>query len=292
MSEPAEPKPAEPTPDEGTRALDAVAAWEAPAVEARPEEALVIDIDGFSGPLDLLLALARTHKIDIARLSLLPLVDQYLAFIVEAKKLNLEIAADYLVMAAWLTFLKSRLLLPKEKDEQGDISAEEMEARLAFRLMRLDAMRTAAGQLMTRKRLGLDIFPRGEPEAVRTVRETTWTAEIFDLLKAYGDQRRRTIKRVHVVKKRTVWSIKDARRRLEVLVGQSTGGWVQLDMFLEQYLPAPQPGSDVGRTVLASSFGATLELAREGFIEIRQEAPFTPIYMRRKQAGADWEKVG
>jgi segregation and condensation protein A len=286
-------EPDQPSPENSASALDAAAAaWEAPAVDARPEEALVVDIDGFSGPLDLLLALARTHKIDIACLSLLPLVDQYLAFIAEAKKLNLEIAADYLVMAAWLTFLKSRLLLPKEKDEAGNLSAEEMEARLAFRLMRLDAMRTAAGQLMTRKRLGLDIFPRGAPEAVRTIRETTYTAEIFDLLKAYADQRRRTIKRVHVVKKRTVWSIKDARRRLEALVGQSTGGWVQLDMFLEQYLPAPQPGSDVGRTVLASSFGATLELAREGYIEIRQEAPFAPIYMRRKQAGTDWEKVG
>jgi segregation and condensation protein A len=276
--------PAEPSPEESASALEAsVAAWEAPAAaEARPEEALVVDIEGFSGPLDLLLALARTHKIDIARLSLLPLVDQYLAFIAEARKVNLELAADYLVMAAWLAFLKSRLLLPREKDEEGTMSAQEMEARLAFRLMRLDAMRTAAARLMTRKRLGLDIFPRGAPEQVKTIRETTWTAEIFDLLKAYADQRRRTIKRVHVVRKRTVWSIKDARRRLEALVGQSTGEWVQLDMFLEQYLPSPQPGTDVGRTVLASSFGATLEMAREGLIELRQEAPFAPIYMRRK----------
>ena len=286
--------PDQPASDESASALAAAAAaWEAPvAADVRPEQALSVDIDGFSGPLDLLLALARTHKIDLARLSILPLVDQYLAFIAEAKKLNLEIAADYLVMAAWLAFLKSRLLLPKEKDDAETMSGEEIAARLQFRLLRLDAMRTAAARLLTRKRLGLDIFPRGAPEAVRTVRETTYTAEIYDLLKAYADQRRRTIKRVHVVKRRTVWSINDARRRLETLVGASNGGWLQLDMFLEQYLPSPQPGVDMGRTVLASSFGATLEMAREGMIELRQDAPFAPIYMRRKEAGAASEKVG
>ena len=278
-------------PPDGIEAL--AAAWEAPfAVDARPEEALVVDIEGFSGPLDLLLALARTHKIDLARLSILALVEQYLAFIAEARKVNIEIAADYLVMAAWLAFLKSRLLLPKEKGDENGPSGEDLAARLAFRLQRLEAMRRVAIQLMTRKRLGLDVFARGAPEPVRTVRETVYTAEIFDLLKAYADQRRRTIKRVHVVKRRTVWSIKDARRRLEALVGRSPGDWVQLDMFMEQYLLPPQQGPDVDRSVLASSFGATLEMAREGMIDLRQEAPFAPIYMRRKAAGATWEQVG
>src|SRR5262245_8911734 len=269
------------------------AAWEGPApADALPDEAMLVDIEGFSGPLDLLLALARTHKIDLARLSILALVDQYLAFIAEARRINLEIAADYLVMAAWLAFLKSRLLLPKDKDDQAGPSGEEMAARLAFRLQRLEAMRQVAAQLMKRSRLGIHVFGRGSPEAVRTVRETVYTAQIYDLLKAYADQRRRTIKRVHVVKQRVVWSIKDARRRLERLVGGGAVDWVQLDMFLEQYVMPPEPGPGVGRSVLASSFGATLEMAREGMIEIRQDAPFAPIYMRRKGDGATWERVG
>ena len=267
--------------------VDETAAWDAPvtSVEIRPEEALSVDIAGFSGPLDLLLALARTHKIDLAHISILALVNQYLEFIAEARRINLEVAADYLVMAAWLAFLKSRLLLPKEKVADDGPTGDELKALLHFRLQRLDAMRKVSAQLMTRKRLGQDVFYRGRPETVRTVREVVWTAEIFDLLKAYADQRRRTIKRVHVVKKRLVWSIKDARRQLETLVGRSTGEWVQLDLFLNQYLPIePSPG--VGRSVLASSFGASLEMAREGMIELRQEQLFGPIHMRRAPAPA------
>src|SRR5690606_4775391 len=143
-------------------------------------------------------------------------------------------------------------LLPRESKDEAEPSGEELAQRLAFRLMRLEAMREAAAKLMSRVRLGRDVFPRGMPEGMRTVRETTYTAQVYDLLKAYADQRSRTVKRVHVVKARTVWSIKDARQLLEALVGESTGDWVQLDLFLEQYLPAP----DAGRTVLASSFGA------------------------------------
>ena len=270
---------------------DDVSAWEAPVTaglaspdEVRPEDALAIDIAGFSGPLDLLLALARTHKIDLAQISVGALVDQYLAFIAEAKRINLEVAAEYLVMAAWLAYLKSRLLLPKEKSADEEPSGEELKARLYFRLQRLEAMRRVSAQLMTRKRLDQDVFYRGAPETVRTVRETIWTATIYDLLKAYGDQRRRTIKRVHVVKKRQVWSIKEARRQLETLVGRSTGEWVQLDLFLHQYLPV-EAAPAVSRSVLASSFGATLEMAREGLIELRQDAMFGPIQMRRA-AGA------
>ena len=255
----------------------------------RPDEALVVNIAGFEGPLDLLLALARTHKLDLAKISIGALVDQYLAFILEARRLRLELAADYLVMAAWLAFLKSKLLLPKEKSDDLDPSGEELAARLAFRLRRLDAMRQAAAQLMTRKRLGVDVFERGMPEGMKTIRERQYGAEIYDLIKAYADQRKRnTIRRAHVVKRRVVWSIKDARLRLEKLVGASAGGWVQLDFFLEQYLPAPE----FGRTALASSFGATLEMAREGLIEIQQAAAFAPIYMRRRETGAQWERVG
>jgi len=267
--------------------------WELPDAENAPSasEALIVDVAGFEGPLDLLLALARTQKVDLARISVLALVEQYLAFIGEAQRLKLEIAGDYLVMAAWLAFLKSRLLLPKEKVEPGEQSAEEMAQKLAFRLARLEAMRNAIAQIMTRKRLGRDVFGRGSPEGVRTVRDTEWTAQIYDLLKAYADQRRRTVKVSHVVKARKVWSIKDARSRLEKLVGESAGAWVQLDLFLNRYLPQGQEPEEA-RTVIASSFGATLEMAREGYVELQQEAPFAPLYVRKREDGATWQQIG
>ncbi len=264
--------------------------WEAPGIDDLPAraDAFVVDVEGFEGPLDLLLALARTHKVDIAKVSILALVEQYLQFITQAQKLKIEIAADYLVMAAWLAYLKSRLLLPRDKEDPDTTSAEDLAQRLAFRLMRLDAMRNAAAQLMTRKRLGRDVFARGQPETVTTTRDTTYTAEVYDLLKAYAEQRRRTIRLVHVVKARKVWSIKDARLRLEKLVGKTGGDWTQLDMFLEQYLPS----GDEQRSAIASSFGATLEMAREGLVELRQDEPFAPIYMRKTNSGAAWKRVG
>lgn len=256
----------------------------------RPEEALQIDVDGFAGPLDLLLALARTQKVDLAKISVLALVDQYLIFINEARTLRLELAADYLVMAAWLAFLKSKLLLPREVKTGDEPTGEELAARLAFRLMRLNAMRDAAAKLMTRRRLGIDIFARGMPEAIKLIRETRPSATVYDLLKAYTDQRQKAVvKRVHTVKRRTVWSIKDARVRLEAMVGR-TGEWVQLDFFLEQYLPGPE----LGKTVMASSFGASLEMAREGLVELRQSEPYAPIFMRRLAPGSQssWERIG
>lgn len=273
-----------------TEPASSIEAWEAPSADdaPHPQEMLVVDLEGFEGPLDLLLAMARLQKVDLSRISILALAEQYLSFIAEAGKLRLELAADYLVMAAWLAYLKSRLLLPKESKNEAEPSGEELAQRLSFRLMRLEAMREAAARLMTRSRLGRDVFARGMPEGMRTVRETTYTAQIYDLLKAYAEQRSRTVKRVHVVRARTVWSIKDARQRLEALVGESTGNWVQLDLFLERYLPAP----DASRTVLASSFGATLEMAREGIVEIRQDAPFAPIYMRKKDGQSDWQRIG
>ena len=276
--------------EETSDAGRSVESWDMPGPDdaPQPHEALVVALDGFEGPLDLLLAMARLQKVDLSQLSILALAEQYLSFIAEANRLRLEIAADYLVMAAWLAYLKSRLLLPRQSKDEVEPSGEELAQRLAFRLRRLEAMREAAAKLMTRARFGRDVFARGMPEGMRTVRETTYAAQIYDLLKAYAEQRSRTVKRVHVVKARTVWSIKEARERLEAMVGESTGNWVQLDLFLERYLPAP----DAGRTVLASSFGATLEMARDGVIEIRQDAPFAPIYMRKRDGQSDWQRIG
>lgn len=275
--------------DTGQIADDA-SGWEAPDSELAPSasEALIVDVAGFEGPLDLLLALARTHKVDISKISILGLVDQYIGYISEAQRLKIEVAADYLVMAAWLTFLKSRMLLPREKETGDEPSADEMAQRLAFRLMRLEAMRRAIGELMTRKRLGRDVFQRGMPEKIETVSEVRWTAEIFDLLKAYSQLRQRTVKVTHVVKARRVWSIKQARTKLEDLVGQAIGDWVELDDCLRAYLGNTEAEE---KTVVASSFGATLEMAREGLIELKQEEPFSPIYMRRREAGAEWQRL-
>jgi len=261
--------------------------WEAGDEAPRLEEALVISLDGFAGPLDVLLALARTQKVDLTKISVLALAEQYLVFIAHARKLRLELAADYLVMAAWLAYLKSKLLLPREPSTADQPSGEELAARLAFRLKRLEAMRNAAATLMTRRRLGRDVFPRGMPEGVRTIRVRQYTAVVYDLLKAYAEQRSRTVKRVHVVPRRTVWSIKDARERLQTLIGRGVAQWVQLDMYLEQYLPGPE----LARTALASSFGATLEMARDGLVELSQAEPFAPIYMRRREDGAEWQRV-
>jgi len=263
------------------------AVWEASEEGPREEEALVVALDGFEGPLDVLLILARTQKVDLAKISVLALAEQYLLFIAQAQKLRLELAADYLVMAAWLAYLKSRLLLPRESAGDDQPSGEELAARLAFRLQRLEAMRGAAATLMTRKRLGRDVFARGMPEGVRTIRVRQFTAAIYDLLKAYAEQRKRTVKRVHVVPRRVVWSIKEARDRLQALVGKCDASWVQLDMFLEQYGAAP----DIARTALASSFGATLEMARDGLLELSQAEPFAPIYVRKREDGAQWQRV-
>jgi segregation and condensation protein A len=192
-------------------------------------------------------------------------------------------------MAAWLTYLKSRLLLPREGPAGEEISAEDLARRLSFRLMRLEAMREAAAQLMTRMRLGRDVFQRGMPEGTKTIRETAFTATVYDLLHAYADQRRRTIKVGHVIKVRPVWSIKDARTRLERLLGEtpSDAEWVAFERCMQQLAAA----HDDGKTILASSFGATLEMAREGQIEIRQEGPFEPIYVRTRHSNAEWQRV-
>lgn len=275
----------EPAPEPGHE--PAFEGWADADDAPRAGEALIVNLEGFEGPLDLLLALARTQKVDLAKISVLALAEQYLEFVNQALKARLELAADYLVMAAWLAFLKSKLLLPREEGREDQPTGDELAARLAFRLMRLEAMRHAAGQLVTRKRLGRDVFTRGNPEGVRTIRTRKYTAMIFDLLKAYADQRKKTVKRVHVVPRRTVWSIKEARQRLESLLGEGVGDWVQLDLFLQRYGAMP----DIARTARASSFGATLEMAREGLVELSQTEPYAPIYMRRRDQDATWQRI-
>jgi segregation and condensation protein A len=254
--------------------------WEQ-VTEPSTGETLVVDVEGFEGPLDLLLALARTQKVDIARISVLALAQQYLDFIAEARRLRLEIAADYLVMAAWLAFLKSKLLLPAEQDAEGEPTGEELAQLLAFRLKRLGAMRDAAAQLMTRKRLGRDVFARGMPEPLRVTRKSTYQADLYDLLKAYAQQRQRTAVKSWQVRPRTVWSLKEARDELERLIGISCD-WAPLDRLLAEFLGAPE----LRRTALASSFTATLEMTREGALEIRQAKPFTTLLVRRRGSEA------
>jgi segregation and condensation protein A len=253
--------------------------------EAAPGETLVVDVEGFEGPLDLLLALARTQKVDLARISVLALAQQYLDFISEARRLRLEIAADYLVMAAWLAFLKSKLLLPSEQSEEGEPTGEELAALLAFRLKRLDAMREMAAQLMTRKRLGRDVFARGLPEPTRITRKSIYDANVYDLLKAYSEQRRRTATRTWQVRQRTVWSLKEAREELERLLG-ITCDWAPLDQLLAEFLVEPE----LRKTALASSFTATLEMTREGALEISQSKLFAPLLIRRRIRAALYEK--
>jgi segregation and condensation protein A len=253
--------------------------WEQSEGEAHVAfgETLVVDVEGFEGPLDLLLALARTQKVDLARISVLALAQQYLDFIAEARKLRLEIAADYLVMAAWLAFLKSKLLLPAEQDAEGEPTGEELAQLLAFRLKRLGAMREVAAQLMTRKRLGRDVFARGMPEPLRITRKSTYQANLYDLLKAYAQQRQRTAVKSWNVRPRMVWSLKDAREELERLLGISCD-WAPLDQLLAEFLT----GLELRRTALASGFTAALEMTREGALEIRQAKLFAPLLLRRR----------
>jgi segregation and condensation protein A len=253
---------------------------------ATDEPMLIVDVDGFEGPLDLLLTLARHQKVDLAKISILALADQYLTFIEAARKLRLELAADYLVMAAWLAYLKSRLLLPETAPTDGP-SAEEMATALANRLRRLEAIREAAKSLMTRPQLGRDIFGRGQPERIAEIKHPHFTATLYDLLTAYASQRqRRVLANVHLAK-RTVWSLAEARASLERLVGVSED-WSCMDEFLLSYVIEPSQRA----TVFASSFAAALELVREGEAELRQDAAFTPLFVRKRHTPAPTDLAG
>ena len=250
-------------------------------LDADAGDQLVVDVEGFEGPLDLLLALARTQKVDLAKISVLALAQQYLDFISEARRLRLEIAADYLVMAAWLAFLKSKLLLPAEPSEEGEPTGAELAALLAFRLKRLHAMREVSAQLMTRKRLGRDVFGRGDPEPIRITRQSVYDANVYDLLKAYSQQRQRTAVLSMQLKPRTVWSLNEAREELERLLGMNVD-WAPLDQLIAEFLVEPE----LRKTALASSFTATLEMTREGALEIRQAKSFAPLFVRRRERAA------
>ncbi|MGB7433595.1 MAG: ScpA family protein [Ahrensia sp.] len=238
------------------------------------DPALVVDVEGFEGPLDLLLHLARNQKVDLTQISVLELVRQYLKFIESARSLRIELAADYLVTAAWLAYLKSRLLIPKPKGEDGP-SGDEMAAVLQFRLRRLEAMRDASSRLINRNRLGRDVFARGMPEAVIIEKKSEFYASLYDLLGAYAQQRQRGVTDEVHMPKRTVWSLKDARQLLQKIIG-TMSDWTAIDSYLLDYIATPQ----MRASARASSFAASLEMVREGQLDIRQDKPFDTIYLR------------
>jgi len=233
---------------------------------------LTLNLDGWEGPLDLLLSLARSQKVDLAQISILQLVDQYTSYIAGARALKLEVAADYLVMAAWLAYLKSCLLLPK--DPEQDPSPEEVALRLQMRLQRLDAMREAGARLLGRDRVGRDVFVRGAPEGLRLVRKSAWQVSAFDLFAAYGMVKARTAPAMHVVHARHVMTLDEAIERVSKLIGHAID-W----MDIESFLPATDDPA-FRRSALASSFVAALELARRGRIDIAQESAFAPLRIR------------
>ena len=244
----------------------------------RRDETLVLDLDGYEGPIDVLLALARQQKVDLTRISILDLAEQYLAFIVAARRLNLEIAADYLVMAAWLVYLKSRLLLPEEEDDE-EPSGPELAEALSFQLRRLQAMQERGQQMMARPLLGRDVFARGDPQETEVVRRSVYEVSLFDLLSAYGENRRRGEDAVLEIEPSTLYSIAEAIERLSGLSG-GTAGW----QTLLEFLPPEAGGGIRLRSAIASTFVAGLELARMGRLEFRQLNPFGPIYIRGRNA--------
>jgi segregation and condensation protein A len=248
---------------------------------ATEEQALVVDVEGFEGPLDLLLALARQQKVDLAKISILALANQYLSFIEEARKLRLELAADYLVMAAWLAYLKSRLLLPDANTPEGE-SAEDMATALALRLKRLEVIRDVAERLFGRAQLDRDVFARGQPEPIAHIKHPRWTATLYDLLSAYALQRQQSALGHVRLAQRTVWSLAEARDVLERLIGRSAD-WSRLDEYLITFVVEPS----LVPTVFASSFASTLELVREGLMEVHQQGAFAPLYVRKRQSTAN-----
>ena len=252
-------------------------------IASAPESdgALYLELDGWEGPLDLLLDLARRQKVDLRRISILDLVDQYLVYINRAQSLRLELAADYLVMAAWLAYLKSLLLLPRDPEIQP--GPEELALRLQLRLQRLGAMRDVAARLMARDRLGRDVFANGQPEGISIDRKSRWTASLYDLIQAYGTIKARNTPVVHMVSERPVITLEVALERLARLLGVARE-WIDL----RQLLPRIEPGADarLTRSALASSFAAALELAKQGRAELAQDDVFGPLRLRGAGAQA------
>jgi len=233
---------------------------------------LTLDLEGWEGPLDLLLSLARGQKVDLRAISILALVEQYLAYVRSARVLKLELAADYLVMAAWLAYLKSALLLPRDPLAEPD--PEAMAARLQRRLERLDAMREAGARLMARDRMGRDVFVRGAPEGLKSIRTAAWRVDLYEMLEAYGRVSARSRPVMHVVADRAVMTLETALARVSALLGERID-WSEIASFL------PDVELRLRRSALASSFVAALELARQGKVELRQTEPFAPLYLRR-----------
>ncbi len=241
--------------------------------EREADEAFIVDLDGYEGPLDMLLAMARTQKVDLREISVLKLAEQYLTFVETAQKLRLELAADYLVMAAWLAYLKSRLLLPPPDEEEGP-SAEELAAYLAFQLERLEAMRGSAARLMARDQLGRDIFARGEEEKVVSSRRTVWDASLLDLLRAYAQVKTKDNYTPLHVNRRKLHTVEDALKNLRGVIGADLDWSVLADFIPDGW------NLEDARSAMASHFAASLELAKRGEVEIRQDAAFEPIYLR------------
>jgi segregation and condensation protein A len=247
--------------------------------ERRAAEALIVDVDGFEGPLDLLLTLSRTQKVDLRKVSVLQLARQYLMFVDKAKALRLELAADYLVMAAWLAFLKSRLLLPPDPKDEGP-SGEELAAHLAFQLERLQAIRDVASQLMARDQLGRDFFARGQTQEMQQTRRVTYTATLLDLMQGYARIRTRDEFRPFVMDREKVFTMEQALERMRGLIGFE-GDWSDLTRYLPEGW-GEEPA--MRRSATASTFAASLELVKEGHLEIRQDGMFARIQLRKKDS--------
>jgi segregation and condensation protein A len=243
---------------------------------AAEEDRLVVDLEGYEGPIDVLLTLARDQKLDLTRISILALAEQYIAFIARARRVRLEIAADYLVMAAWLAYLKSRLLLPTPSEDKAEPTAADMAAALAFQLQRLQAMQDAGVRLMARPQLGRDIFMRGAPEGIRVVSTHVYTATLYELLKAYGDQRGRRQTSLLRIMPSELYSMEAALERLSSILGRMPD-WTTLQSFI----PPELHGGVVARSALAAMFSASLELVRSGKLQLRQDRTFGQIYIRK-----------
>lgn len=243
-------------------------------------DALLLDIDGYEGPIDILLELARNQKVDLLQVSILQLARQYLGFMERAKELNLELAAEYLVMAAWLAYLKSRLLLPKEEDDE-DISAEDMAEALQFQLRRLEAIQDAAEKLMAQPQLGQDVFARGMPEGLSVKTHVSWDVKLYDILKAYGDIQKRHDNSGYELPKFSLMSAEDAMNRVMRMLGElPRKGMRSVWTTLESFVPEGIKDKLYGRSALASSLTASLEMAKQGKLELKQDGLFRPIYMR------------
>lgn len=278
----------EPNAQSGEEAFDAPVRRDPASGDVETDDAinaLVVNIEGYEGPLDVLLDLARHQKVDIRKISMVALVDQYLLFVEAAKESNLELAADYLVMASWLAYLKSKMLLPAAEDDGDEPTADEMAARLAFQLQRLEAMRKAVEELRALPQQGHEFFTRGAPEGVRVTQKPEWQADLYDLLRAYATQRIATVDREYHLNPPAVYSVEAARQRLERILG-SIPEWTELRSLAR--------GADVDApevSVIASSFNAALEFAKAGRIDLRQLGTFEPIFIKSR-TGRDDEGEG